>query len=413
MLKCYRQNMTNYDTRGDSMKRIFKMSFSILFASLLLFICSFNSLAAEYEISSGETIVVKMEKAKITYISFTPVISGEYAFTSVSKCDTLGILYDENMKELLFDDDSGETSNFYLTYDFEKGKKYIFGVYYYGEKIDYDMTLTLSVLSYKEEHTHIYNEYIIDEENCTDNGAKLYVCYCGNSYTLKTEPLEHTYVLKYKENPTCTQDGYSVYECSKCKNELKKVETKLGHNYSSDFTVDKTPTCTAKGSASRHCLRCGKKTDVTSLQRIEHILSDEYETVKEATCTAKGEIVKRCLLCKSVIEKQEIAKLGHSYESEYTVDKKSTLESKGEKSKHCKRCSARSDVIAVAKIKSVTLSQNEYVYDGKNKTVKITVKNTVGNTLVKGTDYTVSFGKKVKNIGLYTATVTLKVYTAA
>ncbi|MBR3786290.1 MAG: hypothetical protein IKJ77_07800 [Firmicutes bacterium] len=56
----------------------------------------------------------------------------------------------------------------------------------------------------------------------------------------------------------------------------------------------------------------------------------------------------------------------------------------------------------------IKLSKSEYVYTGKVKNPKLTVKTSDGKTLKKGTDYTVSTPKGRKAIGKYTYTVTFK-----
>lgn len=60
------------------------------------------------------------------------------------------------------------------------------------------------------------------------------------------------------------------------------------------------------------------------------------------------------------------------------------------------------------KVDSVKLSETEYTYDGKVKTPSVTVKDTNGNTLREGTDYTVSYSKGRTNVGRYRVTVTYK-----
>lgn len=49
----------------------------------------------------------------------------------------------------------------------------------------------------------------------------------------------------------------------------------------------------------------------------------------------------------------------------------------------------------------VTLSSTQYAYDAKVKTPSVTVKDEYGDTLVKGTDYTVSYTAGRKNPGVY------------
>lgn len=59
-------------------------------------------------------------------------------------------------------------------------------------------------------------------------------------------------------------------------------------------------------------------------------------------------------------------------------------------------------------VKSLKLSKETYVYDGKAKKPSVKAVNTEGKTLKQGTDYTVVYSKGRKNFGNYTVTVTFK-----
>lgn len=63
---------------------------------------------------------------------------------------------------------------------------------------------------------------------------------------------------------------------------------------------------------------------------------------------------------------------------------------------------------ATAKVGTVKLGATKYTYDGKVKSPTLTVKNTDGKTLVKGTDYTVTVPSGRKNVGKYTYKLTFK-----
>ena len=62
----------------------------------------------------------------------------------------------------------------------------------------------------------------------------------------------------------------------------------------------------------------------------------------------------------------------------------------------------------VKRVKSITLSKARYVYDGKQKTPTVVVKDAAGNTLKKGVDYTVTYVGGRKKTGTYAVTVKLK-----
>ena len=130
---------------------------------------------------------------------------------------------------------------------------------------------------------------------------------------------------------------------------------------------------------------------------------------QDPTCTKSGYTAgKQCSHCEEWISGHEtIAKLGHRYSS-YTTDKKATCTADGSKSKYCTRngCNTKPSVTVIAKIESVTLSQTDYIYNGKNKTPKVTVTDTDGNKLTKNIDYKLSVASKRSGIGRYTVKVT-------
>ncbi len=71
------------------------------------------------------------------------------------------------------------------------------------------------------------------------------------------------------DEATCVTDGSYLQECIICGKILEtEVITALGHDYSSEYTVDKQPTYTSVGSKSRHCSRCDAKTDVTAIEKL-------------------------------------------------------------------------------------------------------------------------------------------------
>ncbi len=61
---------------------------------------------------------------------------------------------------------------------------------------------------------------------------------------------------------TCTTAGTERRTCS-CGAEEQRSVNALGHNYSTEWTVDIPATKTTTGSKSHHCTRCSAKTDVT------------------------------------------------------------------------------------------------------------------------------------------------------
>lgn len=456
---------------------------------LICFLVFSVSAVSENNLTPGADFSVEIEAGKPSYLYFEPSVSGVYAFTSLSECDTLCTLYDGNMNELLFDDDGGDTSNFYLEYDFEEGKRYVFSVWYYGEKINYDMTVILKPVKAEETHIHSYTQKVSKVSTCDTEGIIVFTCICGDFYNVTTDKLSHSYDTVQSVSADCTSKGVIREKCRLCGFEKSTALNALGHSFSDVFTTDVLPTCTTVGYASRHCIRCDKTTDVTVIEKTEHIPEPDFETVSEATCTAKGEQVRRCTVCEKILEtaslekvphlpadeyeiikeatctsvgqkvkrcaqcnkkletvsidktehipcdeyetvklptctangentrrcklcntvvtRVKVEKLGHSYSTDYFTDKKASLSESGKKSRHCVRCLSKTDAATIPKIKTVKLSKDIYIYNGKTKTPEVTVKNSKGEYLKENRDYTVSLQKE-KNIGSYSVLVRFK-----
>ena len=65
-------------------------------------------------------------------------------------------------------------------------------------------------------------------------------------------------------------------------------------------------------------------------------------------------------------------------------------------------------IINPAKVSNVKLSSTSYTYNGKTKTPSVTVKDSKGRKLKKGTDYTVKYSSGRKKVGRYAVKVTFK-----
>ena len=96
----------------------------------------------------------------------------------------------------------------------------------------------------------------------------------------------------------------------------------------------------------------------------------------------------------------------HFHTHNYTVaTTPATLTANGKTEYKCS-CGDIQKTETIAKVSSLTLSTTKYIYDGKNKTPKLTVKDANGKTLVKNTDYKITVASKRAGIGRYTVKVT-------
>lgn len=70
--------------------------------------------------------------------------------------------------------------------------------------------------------------------------------------TVSVPCAEHAWDAGVTTEATCTEDGKTVYTCTKCGETKTDVIAKLGHKYG-DWTVTKAATCTEKGEEQRVC----------------------------------------------------------------------------------------------------------------------------------------------------------------
>ncbi|MGN1444374.1 MAG: leucine-rich repeat protein [Acutalibacteraceae bacterium] len=96
---------------------------------------------------------------------------------------------------------------------------------------------------------------------------------------------------------------------------------------------------------------------------------------------------------------------GHNYTD--LKERKATTTQDGYRKGTCATCTFVENTV-IPKVTSFSLSTTSYIYDGNVKTPKVTVKDSKGNTLVKNTDYTVTYPTGRKDIGQYDIKITLK-----
>ena len=116
----------------------------------------------------------------------------------------------------------------------------------------------------------------------------------------------------------------------------------LGHDFPEAYTVDTPTTCTAPGSQSIHCTRCGgiKPDSAIDIAPTGHTPAAEYTVDTPATCTTPGSKSRHCTVCGEIVDgtQEMIATTEHTWNKDYTVDTPATTEHAGQKSIHCSVC---------------------------------------------------------------------------
>ena len=120
-----------------------------------------------------------------------------------------------------------------------------------------------------------------------------------------------------------------------------------------------------------------------------------------AGCTEEGIETYRCACGDTYTE--YLPALGHKYVENKTP---ATLQNSGGVKRICSVCGFASDVADFSRINEITLNRTDYIWNGKVKTPSVTVKDSAGNQLMSGRNYTVSYSKGRKNPGVYTVTIT-------
>ena len=182
------------------------------------------------------------------------------------------------------------------------------------------------------DHTDATGAY--HEPTCEEDGYTVYTCNnenCDYSLTIVDEgsKLGHDYDSVVTA-PKCEEEGYTTHTCANCGDSYTDTPVaKLGH----DIVVDEEipATCIATGlTEGSHCSRCNEilveqeviaktdcvdddndnRCDICGETICEHESFEDWVVVKPATCTEDGERTRQCESC-DYIDVETITALGH------------------------------------------------------------------------------------------------------
>ena len=207
-------------------------------------------------------------------------------------------------------------------------------------------------------HSFSSDGVAVKAPTCTEKGEKTVLCAtCGQEQSVAIPALGHDYstTLTIDRVPSCTAKGEQSYHCTRCgaRKEVTSLD-RVDHTAQSD---DIAATCTKGGTRGRiTCAVCGKVIEAgTATAALGH---DYIETavLTQPTCTAAGSATMLCTRC-GAEKKQSLAALGHQFDTTWVVDQPATCTAQGEQSHYCTRCGKRTDVTPIPR------TDHQLVYD--------------------------------------------------
>ena len=217
----------------------------------------------------------------------------------------------------------------------------------------------------------------------------------GNSYLANAEI--HYCTKLEKINETCAMDGYETgWYCNDCKKYIEggQILNKLGHLFDSEYTIDKEPSCTTKGSKSYHCLRedCNAQTNISVIPAINHPDKTEFAQ-QNPTCTEIGYTAGvYCVDCEKWIEgHEEIPALTHSW-NQGEITTASTCKTQGTKTYTCLNDASHKKTEQIA-LDSNNHEGGTYLKDKADATC--TTVGYTGDTYCSGCDKKLASGETV------------------
>ena len=177
---------------------------------------------------------------------------------------------------------------------------------------------------------------VTKEATYFEKGIKTFKCKtCGETRTEEIPELDKTYHIKEVVAPTCTSEGYTIYECNEVPGLTYKGEytAKLPHSYD-DGKVTKAATIYETGIMTYTCKDCGA-TRTETIPLVEKTWH-KGNTIAP-TCDDKGYTIYVCDQDENLTEKRDyVDALGHDWDAG-VVTKEPTCDETGVKVYTCSR----------------------------------------------------------------------------
>ncbi len=254
----------------------------------------------------------------------------------------------------------------------------------------------------KTEHT--YEEEITKPATCTEEGIKTLTCtVCGDEKTESIAKTEHTYEEEITKPSTCTEEGIKTLTCTVCGDEKTESIATIAHTEVTDAA--EAASCTKEGKTKgSHCSECGYVIKVQEvIPKTDH--TEVIDEAVSASCIRKGKTQgSHCGVCKKVIRVQNLIPMtAHQYQTKIT---KALVNKNGASIKSCIKCGSVLKRDIIYSPKTVELSSENYVYNGREHKPDVVVKDSSGK-VIGGRYYTVSYQGN-KNTGIAEVQISFK-----
>ncbi len=169
------------------------------------------------------------------------------------------------------------------------------------------------------------------DPTCKEQGYTLWKCAdCDYSYQTDFLPLTEHIIADSIIAPTCTHEGYTLHAC-KCGYSYKSEFTEPTDHVFSDTLVE--PTCESEGYRLHTCETCEESYKTEILSANGHSL---LSATSLATCTEAGYTQYDCENCELVYYTDVVAPLGHKFSTTYCLHP--TLTEHGKITEVCSAC---------------------------------------------------------------------------
>ena len=157
------------------------------------------------------------------------------------------------------------------------------------------------------------------EPTCTEQGGTVYTCSkCGHTKVENSAGYgDHTGEWTTVSAPGCESTGLEYTTCTVCGQYAEREIPALGHSYTG---IPTAPTCWEQGYTTYTCSNCGDSYMSDYVSATGNHMMSEWLSEGDPTCSEEGHEYRYCTVCMMHYENRYPSALGHSYEATEVID---------------------------------------------------------------------------------------------